>query len=553
MCFQCGEPHQQRVLLPDHPIDLHRLGGIPNAPPDLGSVRADIAKIPDAEKTVSSYSDPAPADSINSRVFRPAGKMVLHGSVPRSVLLYALLPILFKYSFLIDTNDVPKDIAPSVIWALETLGRLIDESSDHQFAAMICGPWSHGSGVKLNYSKAHIRKRACDVRPYFGRITRMKAAALLLTPWIERPSEALWHLKQAAKYVSAAAACNAGILTYDLLMLTGEALARSGEDDETAEKLLRELADPSNVEDDAIQHLITSKTFLARVLRRRGKVNAAKKHEKWLTNWFRKTGHMFSVVLLQMLLMPPGESVSPILEALGGPSWLLSGEMDDEQERRFNRYCFRCAGREPMVELSLCSRCKKIYYCSRECQKEDRTLHNAIVENNERIEQLSQTNPAAAQKEKDWQAWLKSGSSSPYVDALRLHEDPRRARTHAVVEESVYTPNAGPRAADKFKIVKCSVFSMSAVLAKLEGLMGLDPGEGAMLLGPEDSEENTDIRYFIHRICAGMDPTMLGNGWVRKDYLKHWQYDPNWRQKINKDVPPIPLELAPGIRDAEFD
>lgn len=71
---------------------------------------------------------------------------------------------------------------------------------------------------------------------------------------------------------------------------------------------------------------------------------------------------MFSVVLLQMLLMPPGESVSPILEALGGPSWLLSGEMDDEQERRFNRYCFRCAGREPMVELSLCSRCKKIYY-----------------------------------------------------------------------------------------------------------------------------------------------------------------------------------------------
>lgn len=76
----------------------------------------------------------------------------------------------------------------------------------------------------------------------------------------------------------------------------------------------------------------------------------------------------------------------------------------------------------------------------------------------------------------------------------------------------MYTPNAGPRAADKFKIVKCSVFSMSAVLAKLEGLMGLDPGEGAMLLGPEDSEENTDIRYFIHRICAGMDPTMLGNG-----------------------------------------
>lgn len=164
-----------------------------NDRPQLTLAALHTHVVPDAEKTVSSYSDPAPADSINSRVFRPAGKMVLHGSVPRSVLLYALLPILFKYSFLIDTNDgmariygklvreltelalVPKDIAPSVIWALETLGRLIDESSDHQFAAMICGPWSHGSGVKLNYSKAHIRKRACDVRPYF--VSRLCFAA----------------------------------------------------------------------------------------------------------------------------------------------------------------------------------------------------------------------------------------------------------------------------------------------------------------------------------------------------------------------------------------
>ncbi|EPS97003.1 hypothetical protein FOMPIDRAFT_1088692, partial [Fomitopsis schrenkii] len=131
------------------------------------------------------------------------------------------------------------------------------------------------------------------------------------------------------------------------------ALARSGEDDETAERLLGLLADPSNVEHDGIQHLIMSKTFLARVLRRRGRKKAAKKHEKWVINWFRKNGRMFSEGVLQTLLMPTDGSVSPILEALGGPSWLQSSESQAKQQDRCNRYCFYCGGREPMVTLSL--------------------------------------------------------------------------------------------------------------------------------------------------------------------------------------------------------
>lgn len=132
------------------------------------------------------------------------------------------------------------------------------------------------------------------------------------------------------------------------------------------------------------------------------------------------------------------------------------------------------------------------------------------------------TNPAAAQKEKDWGAWVKSGRSMPYVDALRLHEDPRRARTHAIIEETVYTPNAGPRAADKFKIVKCSVFPMAVVLTKVENLMELDPGEGAMFLGPDDLEEEgtAEIRYFVHRICAGIEPRTLYAGTCMSDGLK---------------------------------
>ncbi|EPS97005.1 hypothetical protein FOMPIDRAFT_92529 [Fomitopsis schrenkii] len=78
---------------------------------------------------------------------------------------------------------------------------------------------------------------------------------------------------------------------------------------------------------------------------------------------------------------------------------------------------------------------------SRKCQKEDWGLHKSLCrQSNEEIEQLSQGNPATAQKEKDWLMWIKRGGDLPYVDALRLHEDPGRARTHAIVEESVYTP-----------------------------------------------------------------------------------------------------------------
>lgn len=78
----------------------------------------------------------------------------------------------------------------------------------------------------------------------------------------------------------------------------------------------------------------------------------------------------------------------------------------------------------------------------------------------------------------------------------------------------MYTPKAGPNAADKFKVVKCSVVPMAALLTKLEGLLGLDPGEGASkLLGPEDSELDANtVRFFIHRMCSGMDDAMLHNG-----------------------------------------
>lgn len=81
-----------------------------------------------------------------------------------------------------------------------------------------------------------------------------------------------------------------------------------------------------------------------------------------LVKWFRKNRNMFSGNHIRFLLTRKDGSASPILEALGGPSWLEDDEVSDEYRRRFNQFCFNCFGREPMVTLSLCARCRKIYY-----------------------------------------------------------------------------------------------------------------------------------------------------------------------------------------------
>ncbi|KAH9920634.1 uncharacterized protein B0H18DRAFT_880995 [Fomitopsis serialis] len=147
-----------------------------------------------------------------------------------------------------------------------------------------------------------------------------------------------------------------------LLIIFAEALARSGEDDATAETLLNRLAKSSAEGLVSMKDLITIKVLLSRVLRRCRKTNAAAKEEKWLVKWFRKNPHLIDDSTLRRLLMPAGEAPSPILESLGGPSWLDGREHTDKTDYRLSKFCSKCFAREPIVKLSLCSRCKRLYY-----------------------------------------------------------------------------------------------------------------------------------------------------------------------------------------------
>ena len=52
-------------------------------------------------------------------------------------------------------------------WTLEMFTQIVEQSSEEQFAAIICGPWSADSGVKINCSEEGVKERICNVRNYF--------------------------------------------------------------------------------------------------------------------------------------------------------------------------------------------------------------------------------------------------------------------------------------------------------------------------------------------------------------------------------------------------
>ncbi|KZT66488.1 hypothetical protein DAEQUDRAFT_651863, partial [Daedalea quercina L-15889] len=136
-----------------------------------------------------------------------------------------------------------------------------------------------------------------------------------------------------------------------VLSLYGEALTKSGGDGATAETVLKRLTGSPESDDVGLRRLIIAKAFLSRVLRRREKLDEAKDREDWLVKWFRENPHLIPEGLLRHILIPGGETTSPILEALGGAAWLDDREQTQKTAHRLIKMCTLCQSREPMVKL----------------------------------------------------------------------------------------------------------------------------------------------------------------------------------------------------------
>ncbi|GBE86067.1 hypothetical protein SCP_0805910 [Sparassis crispa] len=510
--------------------------------PDIQSVREDAELAPSLRESQSSdRSTPVMTDG-------STGKVILD-PVSDGLLYNHFLPNLFKWSFFVHTDDVPDDLLKECVWALEMFILELIESSDAQLRAM-----------------GHITRRTADSKMAYAKNAmimhaKFKAAIHMLKPTINRAADAVTHLKHVVEVVKSTSGSDLYSGNRDLFVTYAEALLCNGEENEAQTVLERVLKveDPSP---EGLLYLVKAKALVSRVYRSHGLEQKALKHEEWLVKWFRKNPHFLPENLMQELLMPAGEP-STVLEALGGPEWLDNRQHTDKTVHRLSKQCRQCGAREPIVKLSLCSGCKTIYYCSSACQKQNWPYHKAgckdKAELHDRLAKLAVSQPSAAQKEKDFHAWLEICNQTAFHHALGLRRDPSRGRTHIIFQEVVYTPKASAQVRLKFRILRCGVFLIADVLGEIERLMNLNAGEGMEYVKSIfDEMDSTGMRgrgvmFLVLSYGRGVRP-WLGGDAAPSPFLQSQPYDPDWRTALNPTMPPVKIELAGGkIQDAEND
>ncbi|OBZ72942.1 hypothetical protein A0H81_06775 [Grifola frondosa] len=373
--------------------------------------------------------------------------------VPESVFFSNQLPRLFKWSFYIHVEDVPEDLLEHCVWALEMFIRAFLEGSNAQLSAV-----GH-IGTDLTDNEYEVLKQSMILN------AKYKAAIHMLTPTVNRAEGAVSYLNDVVTQIEKIQRYrghNPMTNDRDIYHTLADALVRSGANEE-ARAILERLfdSDPIDATVTGVFDVASTRVRLARVLRNLRKKKEARKHEQWVVKWLRKNPHLLSDESLRALLIQVGETTSPILEALGGPSWIDNRGHTDKTDLGLVRKCMQCSAREPLVKLSVCKRCNKIYYCSSDCQRKDWPYHKAccsdIVEVQRRIEQMAISDATAAQKMKDFQAWLISEIAIPTC-MLSAFITTLREERHIWFWRSV--------------------FRISDVLCEVERLMGLNPGEG---------------------------------------------------------------------------
>ncbi|KAH9917464.1 uncharacterized protein B0H18DRAFT_1214570 [Fomitopsis serialis] len=510
-------PLQQRVHfllgVSQHKIDDT---GDPRLP-DLGLIRQDVAITSAVVEAVDSMPEPRVLELQD-----PHTGDIVQEPASRSLVLKTKLPWLFTYSFLIHISDVPEDIHEHVIWALETFIDALIDCTDVQLVALyrneIDAMYAHAGSARVQFATPVDTHKFC-----LRQQAKAKLTLFLLKPEVDRPGHAAQYFSEIIEFQRQAVPPGQFFTVQrDLLMIYTEALTRSGVDDDSAQLLLEGLADSPACEEIGLRDLIVAKVWLSRVLRRRGKLGSAKKHEKWLVKWFRKNPHRLPAADYGELLTPSGEAASPILGALGVPSWLAERQDTDKTIHRHNKTCRQCQAVEPIVKLSVCGKCKMFYYCSRECQRKDWPLHkNAckdFANQNEELELLSLLDAPAAQRQKDWNA-------CKLADRLQ-------------------------------KIVKCAVFRIADVVTEIEHILKLRAGEGRELCETLLHDSHPTASELVLFLTFGFGdgiPTKLMRGAIGKWQLKYTSYNKSWRQAINKDIPPTQLVLRDDIKDAELD
>ncbi|OCH85508.1 hypothetical protein OBBRIDRAFT_784748 [Obba rivulosa] len=311
---------------------------------------------------------------------------------------------------------------------------------------------------------------------------------------------------------------------------------------------------------------LMSRIHLSNVLLRLGKdPEAQKEHTDWAARLLRKNPRLILVDKLYQVLARDDQEAHPVLIALGGRKWLESVKraptagMDDRMLRR----CYSCGAREPHKTLFRCAGCESAWYCSRQCQKANWSMHKEACKNaiqyKARLQELRETDPSTAQLVEDYMGWRDAACSNrlyAFSCALGLHRDPSRGRTHVILGELEYTPQASKDVRYKFRVTKCGVFRITDVLSDIELVAELKAGEGKRYVekyireadAMDRSGGRTPILVFM--LASEFQPVMKPYSWALHS-LRDMPHDPEWRRLVNKCAPPGTMKLRSGAKDAE--
>ncbi|PBK98059.1 hypothetical protein ARMGADRAFT_986089 [Armillaria gallica] len=515
--------------------------------PDLSLVRSQAAKVIQLART-------------------PVPPRETIGTLPTGLWYRSELPQLFEFSYFCSIDDVPEDILPPCIWALEWWIRALLEGSDEQLK-----PFTRSAERGKNTPVAAETQRYVSLK-----ICRLKVAEHFLHPQINQPLEALYHIRCSMEAVKKRRGISDLFDTNPgLYILCAVCLARARIDDlEAKTSLSRIIRDPTfDAGEGTIAYHVQAKVYLARVFRRLGEDSEAHKLEVWLVKWFKKHPHTFNnAVLIQMFTTDIDPAVDPVFTGLGGLKWLNHRKATVKTIMRQSKYCYNCRASEAHVKLLKCLQCQRALYCSKECQKMNWAYHKTYfrqqAEQFKKIAEVERISASAAQKLRDWTDYRdnpKPETLECFAHALGLARDASRGRTHIVYQEVEYVPSIKNRL-DRFRTKRIGVYRFEDVWQDLGSKWGLDIDESRMgirqMLDEVDREPGSvrfggeaRIPIFYLIFSANIhDEVYLKMRTISQRALVSMQPRSDWRRDMNvKGEPPGHIKLNDGkIPDAEF-
>ncbi|KAK0234383.1 hypothetical protein EDD85DRAFT_955209 [Armillaria nabsnona] len=498
--------------------------------PDLSLVRSQAAKVIQLARTPI-----PPRETIDS--------------LPTGLWYRSKLPKLFEFSYFCSIDDVPEDILPPCIWALEWWIRALLEASDEQLK-----PFTRSVERGKNTPVAAETQRFVSLK-----ICRFKVTEHFLHPQINQPLEALYHIRCSMEAAKERGGTSDLYNTNPGLYISfAVCLARARIDDvEAKTSLSRIIRDPGfDAGSGTAAHHVQAKVYLARVFRRLGEDSKAHKLEVWLVKWFKKHPHTFNnAILLQIFTTDIDPAVDPVFTGLGGFKWLNHRKATVKTIMRQSKNCCNCSASEAQVKLLKCLQCQHALYWQQ-------------AEQFKKIAEVERISASAAQKLRDWTDYRDNPRPEMiecFAHALGLARDASRGRTHIVYQEVEYIPSIKNRL-DRFRSKRIGVFKFEDVWQDLGSRWGLDPDEGRMrirqMLDEFDHKSGnvrfggkTQIPIFNLIFSANIhDEVYLKMFTISQRMLVSMRPRSDWRRDVNvKGEPPAHIKLSDGkILDAEF-